>query len=397
MLFAADPDGGPSPGPGSPPAGATACQVRAITSTVLACWLLIFLVTVCAGQPTGPEVAAAALSALGVFGTQQLHSSPRAARWGLCRKVLSLTAQCLCVLIPLFVSGHAWNPDSGFLAGSCLLLFSGPVAWALSALPAALVLLTAVHARTPWPTTAVHTLTTVLTGIAVYALARLARLAAPEGGAHGDAAQREAARKAVTEERLRIASDLHDLLGYSLSAIALKCELAGRLVTRHPDRALTEIGSVLDITRQAITDVRTIAQGYRDLSLAEETAAAQALLTAADIKTTVCNECGPLPQAQDTVLASALREGVTNMLRHGDVRACEISAVDNGRTVRLELVNDGLRLPTVVPARRGTGLESIERRVSSVGGTVTTRIAEDGRFHLVVSVLRNTAGQRRSA
>ncbi|MFI0943640.1 sensor histidine kinase [Streptomyces sp. NPDC021020] len=394
MLFAADRDGGPSPGPGSSPADAPACQVRAITSTVLACWLLIFLVTVCAGQSTGAQVAAAALSAAGVFATQHLHSSPRAAHWGRVRKLLSLSAQGLCVLIPVAVSGHAWNPDAGFLAGSCLLLFSGPAAWAMSALPAALVLTGGLYARTPWPTTAAHTATTVLTGLAVYALARLAHLAAR---GQGGTTQREAARKAVTEERLRIASDLHDLLGYSLSAIALKCELAGRLVTRHPDRALTEIDSVLDITRQAITDVRTIAQGYRDLSLAEETTAAQALLTAADIKTTVSNECGPLPQAQDTVLASALREGVTNMLRHGDVRACEISAVDNGRTVRLELVNDGLRLPTLVPARRGTGLESIERRVSSVGGTVTTRIAEDGRFHLVVSVLRNSVGHRRSA
>lgn len=392
MLFAADRDGGPSPGPGLPPAGTPARQARAITATVLACWLLVLLVTVCSDQPTAPGVAAAVLSAVGVFATQQLHSGPRAAGWGRGRKICSLAAQGLCVLVPLAVSGCGWNPDTGFLAGSCLLLFSGPAAWALSALPAALVLSAALYAGTPWPTTTAHTATTVLTGAAAYALARLAQPAA-----HGrvDTAQREAARKAVTEERLRIASDLHDLLGYSLSAIALKCELAGRLVTRHPDRALGEIDSVLDIIRQAITDVRTIAQGYRDLSLAEETAAAQALLTAADIKTTVSNECGPLPQAQDTVLASALREGVTNMLRHGDVRACEISAVDNGRTVRLELVNDGLRLPTVVPARRGTGLESIERRVSSVGGTVTTRIAEDGRFHLVVSVLRNTSGQQR--
>ncbi|WUH88821.1 histidine kinase [Streptomyces sp. NBC_00433] len=359
-------------------------------SMVLGCYLCIGLIAIYSGRPSGLDFTVEAFFVGGVVAMQYLHSSSNAAMWTRKRRTWSLGAQGLCVFLPLVLFNQRWGGGAGFLAGSCLLLFSGRCAWVLSVVPTALVLLSSLHARVPWEMTLGYMGCAFLTGLVVYGMSRLSNMVAEV-----HAAREEMARMAVMKERLRIASDLHDLLGYSLSAIVLKGELTRRLIDSNPERALTEIRSVLEISRQALSDIRTVAQGYRDMSLVAEAASAQALLAAAGIETAVSIEVGALPRVQDTILATALREGVTNMLRHGDVRGCEISAVRDGRAVRLEMVNDGLRQPAgaAVPARAGMGLESIERRVSSVGGSVSTSITEDGRFHLVVTVLLDGAGK----
>ncbi|WP_143172579.1 sensor histidine kinase [Actinacidiphila paucisporea] len=368
-------------------------MARSIMSMVLVCYLFIGLIAIYAGRPSGLDFAVEAFFVGGVIAMQYLHSSSNAALWTRRRRIWSLGTQGLCVFLPLILFDQRWGGGAGFLAGSCLLLFSGRGAWALSVVPTALVLFSSLYARVAWEMTLGYMGCAFLTGLVVYGMSRLSNMVAEV-----HSAREEMARMAVMKERLRIASDLHDLLGYSLSAIVLKGELTRRLIDDNPERALAEIRSVLEISRQALSDIRTVAQGYRDMSLVAEAASAQALLAAAGIEAAVSIKIGALPRAQDTILASALREGVTNMLRHGDVRACEISAVQEGGAVRLEMVNDGLREPAgaAVPARTGIGLESIERRVSSVGGSVSTSITEDGRFHLVVTVLLDRAGRGRA-
>ena len=284
--------------------------------------------------------------------------------------------------LPLAVYRQSWGGAAGFLAGSCLLLVTGWTAWLLFACPVTMVLMSSLAAGIPVARTVGYAGSTFLTALVVCGLSRLSNMVAEV-----HAAREKMARMAVVNERLRIASDLHDLLGYSLSAIALKGELTRRLITEQPQRALTEIHSVLEISRQALSDIRTVAQGYRDMSLATEVASARAVLTAAEIKTEVRIRTGPIPKRQDTVLASALREGVTNMLRHGDVRNCSITAVREDGVICLEIVNDGVRsLGDSAPGRVGTGLESMTRRVATVGGSVFTRTTPEGTFHLIVSV-----------
>jgi Histidine kinase len=129
----------------------------------------------------------------------------------------------------------------------------------------------------------------------------------------------ELARIAVSEERLRIARDLHDLLGHSLSLIALKAELSRRLISTDTERAGREIAELEAVARQSLSDVRGAVAGYRQPDLASELAAARQLLTAAGIACRIAAPQGlDLPAGVDAVLAWTVREGVTNVVRHSD-------------------------------------------------------------------------------
>src|SRR5262249_3539777 len=135
-------------------------------------------------------------------------------------------------------------------------------------------------------------------------------------------AREELARGAVNEERLRFARDLHDLLGHSLSTIVLKSELAGRLVP--PGRAAAEIADVQRAARDALQQVRAAVAGYRRPSLVSEIAAARELLAAAGIDARIGPSPAALPLAADGLLGWAVREGVTNVVRHSRARLCTI-------------------------------------------------------------------------
>src|SRR6185437_1812303 len=137
-------------------------------------------------------------------------------------------------------------------------------------------------------------------------------------------ARQELAQLAVTEERLRFARDLHDLLGHTLSLIALKSELAGRLVRLAPERAAVEIGDVEAAARQALYEVREAVAGYRQPTLAGELQAAHEMLDAAGIVLTLDAAPAPLPlrSTVEGMLAWTVREGVTNVIRHSRARHC---------------------------------------------------------------------------
>ena len=199
---------------------------------------------------------------------------------------------------------------------------------------------------------------------------------------------------AVTRERLRFARDLHDLLGYSLSSITLKTELTYRLVPKQPQRAKEELSGILEISRQALADVREVARAYRDMSLEAEAVSAKGMLAAAEIDTELRLEYGTLDPATDTVLATTLREGVTNMLRHSKAQRCVISVTQADAAVRLELGNDGVVAHSggLVDAS-GSGLGNLRTRLVEIGGSLDARISEDLWFWLVAQAPRAAAGQ----
>ncbi|MDI2130615.1 sensor histidine kinase [Yinghuangia seranimata] len=189
--------------------------------------------------------------------------------------------------------------------------------------------------------------------IAVYGVTVLARLA---DQLH--ATQAELAEIAVGRERLRVSRDLHDLLGQSLSAISLKGDLALRLLSRDPAAARDQLADITEVARGALGGVRAVARDEHAVSLATETAGAHALLRAAGVTASgdlaAADGAGP---ATAEVLAWAVREGVTNVLRHSTATVCELTAVRRGGLVVLSIVNDGVRDGGDDPSRR-TGTEA---------------------------------------
>lgn len=291
---------------------------------------------------------------------------------------LAIVGQAALVYLPLLEFGQAWVALPGFLAGSVLLVLPARLAW-----PAYLLVIASLGAIQASFThsfidVAYTTVSGVVTSLVVYGLTRLASLVTML-----HEAQNELAQMAVAQERLRFARDLHDLLGYSLSAITLKSELTHRLVLRHPERAQEELSEVLDISRRALADVRAVASGYRELSFATESESARSVLVAADIDVQMELEYDELPTRVRTVLATVLREGVTNVLRHSKAEHCEIIVRQTADTVTIDIINDGVpQIPIERSARGGSGIPNLSVRLAAVGGTLTAGVDPDGRYRL---------------
>jgi two-component system sensor histidine kinase DesK len=173
-------------------------------------------------------------------------------------------------------------------------------------------------------------------------------------------ARAELARLTAENERTRIARDLHDLLGHSLTTITVKAALARRLGSADPARALTEIAEVEQLSRQALTDVRAAVANYRDVTLAGELATGRELLRAAGIS-------ADLPHATDIIDARAqelfgwvLREGLTNVVRHSHAAACTVRLSPTS----VEITDDGAGGGTDY----GNGLSGLRERVEAAGG-----------------------------
>ena len=182
------------------------------------------------------------------------------------------------------------------------------------------------------------------------------------------AAQEENIALAAVAERERIARDLHDVLGHTLSVIVLKAELAGRLVERDPQRAATEIGDVERTARTALAEVREAIGGYRARGLAAEIENARRALDAAGVTLTVENDMGgaKLAATEETVLALALREAVTNIVRHAQAKNCRLRFVSESGQRRLLIEDDGEH----TLAREGNGLRGMRERVEALGGSM---------------------------
>ena len=202
------------------------------------------------------------------------------------------------------------------------------------------------------------------------------------------AARKEIARLAVMAERLRIARDLHDLLGHNLSLIALKSELARRLVAVSPERAITEISDVEQVARITLQEVREAVASYRQPTLLSELHGAQEILAAAGITYRYdCDESiiGTLPTAVESVLAWAVREGVTNVIKHSRAHLCMIRVGRDKQAVQLEVSDDGSGSENNT-ADSGIGLRGLVERVEVLGGRCTAKPRNEGGFRLTISL-----------
>lgn len=210
------------------------------------------------------------------------------------------------------------------------------------------------------------------------------------------AAREEIARLAVTTERLRIARDLHDLLGHTLSLIALKSELARRLIEVAPERAAVEIGDVEAVARKALQEVREAVASYRQPTLANELQSASEILAAAGIDYHYEGDAGgedALPMPIEAVLAWTIREGVTNIIRHSRAHQCWIHMQRGQREVQIEIIDDGtgvaqpVGIGTAVRAdSSGNGLRGLAERVEMLGGKFDGGAYSGGGFRLAVSL-----------
>lgn len=200
------------------------------------------------------------------------------------------------------------------------------------------------------------------------------------------------AQLAANEERLRLARDLHDLLGHSLSLITLKSELAGRMLPAHPDQAAQQVADIEQVSRQALVDVREAVTGYRRATLAGELAGARTALTAAGVAADLPAEPGAelppgTPPGAEEALAWVVREAVTNVVRHSGARICAITLGEcqtlDGRFLELRIADDG-RGGSAVTA--GNGLTGLAERLSEVGGKLEPSTHKGKGFTLTARV-----------
>ena len=204
------------------------------------------------------------------------------------------------------------------------------------------------------------------------------------------AARNEITRLALADQRNQFGRDLHDILGHSLTVVAVKAELAGRLASLDPQRAETEIADVERIARHALADVRAAAAGYREITLAGELASAHTALAAAGIEPDLPDqEISSIPRLQQELFGWAVREGVTNVVRHSGATRCRIR-VSPGE---VEISDDGCGPPALdnvpggVPARNpasGHGLAGLRERAADAGAALSVGRSAAGGFALRV-------------
>jgi two-component system, NarL family, sensor histidine kinase DesK len=198
------------------------------------------------------------------------------------------------------------------------------------------------------------------------------------------AAREEIARLAVTEERLRFARDLHDILGQSLAVLVLKSELVNKQLPADADESVrAELRDVARVARKSLNDVREAASGYRRPSLSMEIANARNALRAAGIGVLVEDTLGRVAAEQDAVLAWCVREGVTNVLKHSGATRCVIRLARTNGTAVLEVADDGRGAQSL---DGGIGLIGLRERVELAGGRFEVGAEPEGGLRLAVTL-----------
>ncbi|WP_328475789.1 histidine kinase [Actinoplanes sp. NBC_00393] len=344
--------------------------LRAVVGLWFVAWVLSAVdragVSVAAAVAVGCGVVCAVLQ-LGYLS----RVTPPSAPWS----YVALGVQSGAVLVPLMVFGLWGLNPRGVLAGSCLLVLR-PLP-AVTCFGMIMVLDTVLRLRmSPDLGDAANGVAgTLIVGLATFGMTQNVRLTS-----RLRTLRHRLAREAAGQERVRIARDLHDLLGLGMSAIALKTEVAARLAKRDPQRARAELAEIVEVCRSARADVDNVAAGRRDLSWPDELRAAEATLTGAGLQVRVQAADEP-PERVRALLAVVLREGVTNVLRHGAATHCEITL--SGAT--LTIVND--LAATADPASPpGSGLTNLRERVARLGGELSAAPTGDGRFVLRIAV-----------
>ena len=177
----------------------------------------------------------------------------------------------------------------------------------------------------------------------------------------------------INEERNRMARDMHDILGHSLTVIALKSELATRLVDVAPDQARAELDEVQSLARSALADVRATVNSYRELSLAGELARATGVLTSAGIRADLPLTVEAVDPELRELFAWVVREGVTNVVRHAHASHCKVELTSDS----IEVTDDGIGLDSA-GAGDGHGLEGLRQRCQDNGADLTIEAPSGG-------------------
>jgi two-component system sensor histidine kinase DesK len=345
------------------------------------------LIGIITHQHPGLTAATAAVAGLAALVALQIyHAAPRTGGMFPRGRWWTLPAQLLLVYLPIPVFGMDWIGMSCYLAAGVLGVLRRPASWLLfgaiiATLPAILVTLPQQSWFLPqslW-TVLYYLLITLWTVVIFRAPTLLA----------ASAVQLRSARTALirmllVQERLGVARDVHDLLGSSLSAVALKADLAQRLLARDPPRAQAELAAAAALARRAITEAGALSGEEPDTSLAQELASAQSMLAAASIRADVTPFTGGLPARTDTALAIVVREAVTNVLRHSAARRCTISFSLDGATARLRITNDGVTV--AAGSGTGTGIGNLSARVHALGGNLSAAPQGERGFGLFAEV-----------
>ncbi|MCC3763057.1 histidine kinase [Glycomyces sp. TRM65418] len=198
-----------------------------------------------------------------------------------------------------------------------------------------------------------------------------------------------AADLAVAEERLRFAAELHDIQGGNLQAITLKAQVARRLVAVDPERAEGEMRAVEELARAALKDTRAVVGGYRKVALADELDSAARILKSAGVQATVPADPPPLHADTEKLLGMLVREATTNLIRHAEPTAADMSIVEADGAVTVTVANNG----APAPAQAGNGLTMLADRFAEAGGRLEHRHGGD-RFVLTATVPNPPAPSR---
>jgi two-component system sensor histidine kinase DesK len=194
----------------------------------------------------------------------------------------------------------------------------------------------------------------------------------------------ELARVAVAEERERFSRDLHDLLGHTLSVMVVKAQAVRRLAATDPEAAAAHAADIERVGRSALLDVRQAVDAMRAPSLPEELAGAREALASAGIRASIDAGSAEVPGDAGTALAWALREAVTNVLRHSEADACTITVAERDDHVELVVTDNGVGAPAPARSRAG-GLDGLRDRMQTAGGALETGATGEG-YRLVASV-----------
>lgn len=184
-------------------------------------------------------------------------------------------------------------------------------------------------------------------------------------------AEERTAVLAVAAERARIGRDLHDILGHSLTAIAIKADLIDRLIGRDTSAAHQEVAALTQIARQALADVRATASGMRDVRLASEVASARSILLAAGVEFNVPSALPVLAAAPAELFGYVVREAITNIVRHAEASTCTLTADEDSVTI----TDDGRGIPS---GTRRTGLAGLASRLEAANGTLQVYSSQTG-------------------
>jgi len=266
----------------------------------------------------------------------------------------------------VFWQGNAWALTLVFSA--ITIIITAPPLRAFTAIFQAMIAITAVLLLAPVEQSMRFSVLAIS-----FVLGLLIASQLQQGGQMGELieARYREARIAASDERLRIARDLHDVLGHTLSLVTLKSELASRLVDADPARAQQEMREVERIARSAMAEVRRTVAGERQLVLASEIDAARQLLAAADIDLQVDGEEGSLSNEVTSLFAWSVREGVTNVVRHSRARRCTILLRTDDDVAQLTILDDG---PDTVRPGSGSGLPNLRQRAEDLGGSVSFEV-----------------------